>query len=323
MKIAIIYTGEIRTLYKVFPYFKQNCILSDDYHVYGIIQDNGDCNCYQFLKNNLEDNLKSYESFNNMDSTFYHLRERLINNMDLNDNTIKYLRNSGSIIEYYQMFLAYQNIGKYEANNNFTYDYIIRIRCDCVITKPINFDWIKYTKDDIFESLNNIKNLYEKDTIIDKEIVSIFMNSLINKNKYFIKDNIERTKLCLSNSFVSLFNTEYTETFIDNFYKYFKKGKYMISLRKNILYLLKRKYFTRIFNLGISYGMVNRYLSNEYWWNAESQLQIKCLENNIDIYDNFTFLEDCSLYLYNKNNYFDENNNLIINNNVLFFLMRN
>jgi hypothetical protein len=322
MKVAIIYSGEIRTLYKAFPYFKKHCILSEDYHVFGIIQNNGDNNFESFLKNNLGNNLKFLDSFNRNDTTFWCLREKLINNMNLGEGTLRYLRNSGSVIEYYQMFLAYLNIVNYEANNNFKYDYIIRIRCDCVITSPISFDWVNYSKQEVLDKLNEIKNYINAESIIDKNIINIFMNSLLCKERYLIKQDITRNNICITNSYDKFFQINDLETFIDNFYNYFKKGKFLLSFRANIIYALKRKYFTRIFSLGISYGVSGRFLIDEYWWNAETQLQLRCHENNIDIYNSVTISEDKSLYEYNENNYFDSNKNLINTDNVFFFLLR-
>ena len=140
-KIAIIYTGEVRTIEKAIQYFKENVIINDNYHVFALLQTNNIEYFDNLVKNNLGDNLKSINWFNNGNEEWVNMRESLLNQMStVGENWKNYLRNSGSMIEYYQMYLAYKNIEEYEKTNNFQYDYIMRIRCDVVLTHPIYFD---------------------------------------------------------------------------------------------------------------------------------------------------------------------------------------
>lgn len=69
------------------------------------------------------------------------LRETQLQKMNnCQDWIINYLRNSGSMIEYYQMYLAYKSLEEYENNNNIQYDYVLRFRTDTVIKDKLDFD---------------------------------------------------------------------------------------------------------------------------------------------------------------------------------------
>ena len=61
---------------------------------------------------------------------------------------------------------------------------------------------------------------------------------------------------------------------------------------------------------------------NDYWWNAESQLNQLCFENDIDSFNSVSLLEDKSLYEYNEKNYYDSNGKLIETDNLFFFIKR-
>ena len=51
-KIAVIYTGEVRTIEKSIQYFKENVIINDNYHVFAILQTNNIEYFDNFVKNN-------------------------------------------------------------------------------------------------------------------------------------------------------------------------------------------------------------------------------------------------------------------------------
>ena len=97
-----------------------------------------------------------------------------------------------------------------------------------------------------------------------------------------------------------------------------------ILFNTNIIFILFTHIsiiFTNISNLGITYGSEHKMENNDYWFNAESQLDQIFIENDIDVFDSTTKLEHDSLYGYNENVYF-ENNVLKKSHEFLFFIRR-
>ena len=309
-KIAIIYTGEVRTIEKTIQYFKENVIINDNCHVFAVLQTSNIEYFDNLVKNNIGENLKSINWFIN-DEEWFNLRENLLSQMtSVEDQWKNYLRTSGSMVEYYQMYLAYKNIEEYENVNNFKYDYIMRIRCDVVLTHQINFDFDSFTIDDVKSLLYEIKEINGYESIISYDVINIFMNSFYHKNRILCK-NVTFSNNQFSTQFKNLLikndepNENLDENFIKSVYDYLLTGNYAITFRKNIIYFMKRKLFTNISNLGITYGSEHKMENNDYWFNAEST----------------TKLENDSLYGYNENVYF-ENNVLKKSHEFLFFIRR-
>jgi hypothetical protein len=322
-KIAIIYTGEVRTIEKTIQYFKENVIINDNYHVFAVLQTNNVEYFDNFVKNNIGENLKCINWFNNHEE-WNQLQETLLSEMTtVEDNWKHYLRTSGSMVEYYQMYLAYKNIEEYEKTHNFEYDYIIRIRCDVILTHPIYFDWDLLTLNDVKSLLYEIKEINGYESIKSMDVIYIFMNSFYHKNRILCKNitfsnNISSDQL---NNILIKNDKEDDDNFVESLLDYLINGNYAITLRKNQIYFMKRKIFTNISNLGITYGAAHKMENNDYWFNAESQLDQIFIENGIDVFESTTILEHDSLYSYNENNYF-ENNVLKKTHDFLFFIRR-
>jgi predicted small secreted protein len=319
-KIAIIYTGEVRTCETTLPLFKKNVLLNSDFHVFSVVQS---MNNIEYFKNiiteNIGENLKSLTFFDKNDTTWNNLRDELLSNMNIDGSWIYYLKNSGSIIEYYQMYLAYKNMEEYENKHGFSYDYVLRFRTDTVLKDEINFNYEEYSKDYIRNLMYEIKTSMNYDKIISNDTITHFMNVFYYKNRVNYK-NIRIHSKTNSNDFNYLLTIQNEEEFIRGVENYLKEGNYLITLRNNIIYFMKRKHMTNIHILGITYGNYKSE-NNDYWFNAESQLEQICIQNDIDFFSSTTELEDKSLYNYNHTDYFDENNNLL-DNEYLFFIKR-
>ncbi len=316
--IAIIYTGEIRTLETTIDIFKQNILINEKCHVFAVLQSDNILYYDNFIKKNFDQHLKYIRWFDKNDKTWFNIRDDLCKNMNLDrywNDYIKY--NSGSMIEYYQMYLAYLDLEKYEHNNNIKYDYILRIRCDCVITRPLCFDWKTYDILQIKHICEQIKHMHKFDTIISHDVLTIFMNSIYDITRFNIIENITRK---FYNTKTLLFTKDEND-FLQYIVEYLNKGEFIITLRENVAYFATRNTFKKIYQLGIKYGKSRTY-DDGYWFNSEGQFKSICLDNQIDIFDSSTDKEISSLYEYNKNNYYNKNNELIKNNNILFFLKR-
>lgn len=302
-KIAIIYTGELRTCTTTLPLLKQHL---HDYHVFAVIQNEFD------LKEYMGDNLKSCIILDKHEIDWVVLREKLIKNMTIPVRWEQYLRHSGSMIEYYQMYLAYKKIEEFEIAHQFSYDYILKIRTDTVIKDPIQFK-TDYNEDEIKKIVYKIKEDHSYATIA--ETLPMFMNVFFNEKRLQYKLQFEN--VLHTNAFKQLAQIQNEDEFIRELKEYLIHGNYFIGLRVNNVYFVKRKIITAIHILGITYGLYK--MNDDYWFNAESQLKQICVENNIDFYSSCTELEGKSLYAYNHENYMKDQ---LIDNEYSFFIKR-
>ena len=319
MKIAVLYTGELRTYESTVKLFKKNLLLNDNYHVFAVIQSDEQNNYKNVLEDNIGDNLKKLINLNKNDDTWIILREELLGKLNIDDSWKNYLRNSGSMIEYYQMHLAYKLMDSYETENNIKYDYVIRFRTDTVLKDSICFDWMNYTDDKIRDILYKIKNKFNFNNIISNEVLNIFMNVFYNEKRIYYSNNYP-DNIITSKIFDILLMNEDENKFINDLNNYIKSEKFIISFRVNVIYFMKRELMENINLLGINYGKYI-YEKDAYWFNSECQLKQICVKNDIDFFSSTTEIEDKSLYEYNKSNYFDENDNLI-DNNFSFLIKR-
>jgi len=186
MKTAVLFTGALRTVKKTLRYLKQNLLLHPDVHVFACLQNtssspNDDWNVFLRMELGVH-----CISINWIDQTvisqWIPQREHLLHHMAISEDWKNYLRNSGSMIEYVQLQHAYLAMCGYEQLLGFQYDYVIRARTDTVITKPIDFHWLKWTDADVEERFNAIKNKleYERMNVDKKTVFSYFMSTLLS-----------------------------------------------------------------------------------------------------------------------------------------------
>jgi hypothetical protein len=303
MLVAIIYTGEARTIESTIQLFKQNVVLNDNYHVYGVVQSSQDQH-ETIIRETLGDNIKNLEWFDKDNSEWITIREELLQNMMLDERWKNYLRTSGSMIEYYQLYVAYQSLEKYEMEHEMKYDFVLRFRTDTVIKDVIRFDDI-FKKDYVTYIVNQIKDTFNIDHT-SEQFLHVFMNTFYNEKRigYELKYQI-KTEFKLGST-------------IDDLLDYLKHGNYMVSLRKNVIYFVRRDLMTQLHLLGITYG---KYTDPDYYWfNSESQLENICESLHIDKYNSTTQLEDESLYMYNPIHYYEQEQ--LKENEYSFFIKR-
>jgi hypothetical protein len=217
----------------------------------------------------------------------------------IGNNWKVYLKNSGSMIEYNQMYLAHGEMHKYEKSNNIKYDYVIRLRTDVVVTKLIDFGWLNITDEQIQLQRNKVIQLNGLCTL------SHIMNSLISPERLLFESITDIND----------------ETSVTDICDYIKNGRYILLIRKNLFFIVKRDLIDDFVEIGIKYGSL-RNNNNSYWFNAESQLEEFLKKANITSYSSVCQIEDKSLYEYNKLNYFDNDGNLLNRDDVLLFIMR-
>jgi hypothetical protein len=306
VKCAIIYTGEVRTIKKVIDTFRQNVLINNDRHVYAILQSDDTTVYDSFVKDKLKNHLKFIQWFDK-NNTWVQISNNLINAMDIDASWKHYIQHgSGSMVEYYQMYLAYLEIEKYEKANHMKYDYIFRIRCDCIVTRPISFAWKNYTVEDVTTICNDI--IVKHGNVNYNTLITIFMTSIYDPVRINVTTKITNNYLA----------TLLPDTY-EGILALLHKEKYLITFRENVMYFANRDTFRGIYKLGIEYGKFKS--THSHWFDSETQLKLRCTNYGIHVFDSGTTKEIKSLYEYDANNYYD-NDGLIKQEDVFFFLQR-
>lgn len=312
-----MYTGALRTIKKSMQFFIKNVLLHSDVHVFACVQNDTDIVDSEYeawLYSKMGDHLKSVEwfSIHSTHSNWIKQRDDMLHNMNITDNTIQYLKSSGSMIEYYQLQLAYTKMMNFERTHS-KYDYIIRVRTDTIYAKPIDFHWLHWTDEEVESRVERIKcELVESNIeLSDYNIMNYFMNTLLSDdiipNIYHITGKTVQNRNTLS---------------IHNLNDYIKNGSYILTIRKNLLYIIRRDLFYLIPCLGSFYGYMEYHGSNDYWWNAETQFQAICYNSNITSHDYSTNFDENSLYAYDEKQYFDLDYN-ILSPYMIYCIIRN
>ena len=129
MKRAVLFTGALRTIKKTMRYFKQNILLNSDVDVFACIQNDTstpNSEWESWLREEMGEHLKLIMWFSlDEHQDWVSIRDKLISHLNLSDYWKNYIKTSGSIIEYYQLYLAYLKMCSYEDTHQ-TYKYIIR-----------------------------------------------------------------------------------------------------------------------------------------------------------------------------------------------------
>jgi len=319
MKVAVIYTGALRTIEKSIKYLKQNVLLNDDVHVFAYLENDSsksNSEWESWLHNELGDNLK-YLTLGTVrqDSTFLNLRERMLSLINTTDNWKIYLRESGSIVEHYQLWLVNQVLANYEDVNKFKYDYVIRYRPDTILAKPIDFNWLNFSLEEIQERLSLIREYIKLNNIECNEnmIFYYFMCTIYNKE---LISNIKDMEC--NERFDNLDSIPKTPEEIKQFVE---NGRYILTMRDNLLWIIKRDYFSLIPCTGVLFGTLRYPVKDPIWFNSEHQFKAACYHSKLAIFNYSTGFENKSLYRFDKNDYFDDDYNLKVNN-ILYCIIR-
>jgi hypothetical protein len=305
VSLAILYTGELRTIEHCLPFFQQHVLRCKEpneiRHVFAVLQNDGKKreDIGKTIVETMGSDLQSLRFYDgNQDPAYQERKNSLLQKMDIPSDWKDYLSRSGSMIEYYQMYLAFQDMCRYETATGTQYDYVIRIRCDCVIAQPLCLRWTRWDKSDIHARLLEIRAHLGCKHVLEWQL---FMESLLCPGKL----NVQTSKRQSIVSSLDVEHDEEDEEREERIHNYLKDGKYMLSYRVNIIYFAKRETFSLLHDLGITYGSYPKE-NDDYWFNAECQLQSKCVREKIDIFDCCTEMEGGSLYSYEKKNFFTD-----------------
>jgi hypothetical protein len=328
MKIAIIFTGALRTVKKTMKYFKKHLLLSNDVDVFACVQNDtsqSEEEWTHWFKQEMGDHLQKITWFS--PEKYPHWvkhRDLLIEHIHLDTDWKGYLCNSGSMIEYFQLQLAYMTMCKYEGESNFQYDYIVRSRTDSIYAKPIDFHWLHWTDEQVANRVQKVRDEMKLSEIEDTphSFLKYFMCTILSD------DLIPNIQFILADYTPS--QTEVTPKATDtipfekSLNEYIKKARYILTLRKNNLYIVRRDLFHLIPTLGTMYGFTRSPISDNYWFNAECQFRDACYYSCLSIFEYSTMFEEKSLeypHHWNEANFFDLDFNFI-NPRMLYCVVR-
>lgn len=295
MKIAVLYIGEQRTLDDTLYYTNKNILLNENVHVFATVDTHTKEHCSILLNTFMGEHLKSLQFFEKVN--WIDKMKKIIENIDFGTDTYpydvkNYLLNSGSIIEYIQLYMSYIKMIEYE-NKNGKYDYVIKLRTDSIITKSVDFKWLT-------------------DPGIQTESLSDYMNNILRKSR--------DPKLNRGVSYYHGVKTlpeslQLTDDFV-------KSGDYILSVRSNWFFIIKRSHFDDLpVRILENYGK-RKSFNDKYFWNAENVLLNTFADLNIPLFDSVSIIEDESVYNYDQDNYFDKEGKLKFENNLFCFLLR-
>jgi len=318
MKVAVLFTGALRTIKKTMRYFKQNVLLDSDIDVFACVQNDTsipNSEWESWIREEMGGHLKLITWFSPDDhQDWISLRDKLISHLNLIEHWKNYIKNSGSIIEYYQLYLAYLKMCSYEDTHQ-RYKYIIRVRTDTIFAKPLDFHWLNWTDLDVEERIQKINNelTLSKIEVTPKNTLTYFMTTLISDKLISNIQNITNRYIPNQYGLIPSSATELNQ--------YVKTGAYILVIRANNLYIVSRELFNLIPTLSFMYGFLKSPHNDEYWYNAENQFQSACYFSGLDVFDYNTSFEDKSLYEYDEKRYFDLEFN-IMNPYMLYCLIR-
>lgn len=320
MRVAVMYSGALRTIRKTMRYFKQNVLLGSHVHVFACVQNDTtlpNSEWEEWIRQEMGDHLKSIVWFSLTDhQDWLSLRNKQVEQLLITDSWKDYLKTSGSIIEYLQLNIAYKNMYLFEQHNGFTYNYIIRCRTDNIFAKPVDFHWLNWSDAEVGRRIDAVSKQLTVNSIEpnNENIIKYFMATLMDD---ILIDNIKNIR-------PSYFNNKNDITPISpkDVNNYIKSGAFILTIRANNLYIVRRDYFYLIPYLAYSYGFMTSPYVDPFWFNAENQFQAACYHSGLTVFNYDSHFDSSSLYEYEESRYFDENFN-IINPYMLFCVVRN
>jgi hypothetical protein len=228
------------------------------------------------------------------------------------------------MIEYFQLQLAHMKVCLYEQTNGFQYDYLVRARTDSIYAKPVDFHWLTWTDTEVATRVERIKEEMTRSNIevTERSLLQYFMATVLsdttipNMTRIFadyVLNDADRPP-------IGVMNIPY-ETALN---QYLKQGRYILTIRKNNLYVIRRNLFFMIPSLGTMYGLPRSPAADDYWFNAECQFRSACYYSGISIFDYSSLFEEKSLEYADKwceADFFDLEFNLI-NPTMLYCIVR-
>jgi len=276
-KVAVLYVGQPRSIKKTLKFLKQNVLLTPNVHVFACLQPDGQPDVDGWLKDELQDHLKSIVWFdinNTYEST---VKNRLLQHPLFDGEAHNYLKYNGTINSYMQIVEAYKKMWEYEQTNNITYDYIIRHRTDIVLCKKIDFGWMTLTTEQIESRLQKIQSVYKD--LSPHDCITYFMNTIIH-------DDLIDPFLTLGSIQSYLTDIPINQELSTVIKKLLTDNNFILLLYYDFSYIINRSKYYLIPFAGTSYGYMNSTRQHRHWWNSESQLIQTCVHAGLNVFNN-------------------------------------
>jgi len=302
MRRAILLTGALRTIKKTIRFFKRNVLCSVEKHeiaVFACVQNDTqepDTVWTEWLKAEIGACLLDVTWFSQ--EAFPHWAAQrdlcLAHLPHLDEGWKGYLRKSGSMIEYFQLQLAYMKMCSTEAKGGFRYDYVVRARTDSIYAKPVDFHWLDWTEAEIAERWRRVEEETRQDTLGAKPSdMDVFRNFMCTLWSDTVIPNIP------------FIMTEYVPSPVESdkdmdltpagIRRYLHEGRYILTIRKNNLYLVRRDLFHFLPTLGSMYGFLRSPGADAWWFNAEGQFRDACYYSCVSVFEYSSAFEERSL----------------------------
>ncbi len=233
-------------------------------------------------------------------------RELLLSHMTISETWKDYLRSSGSMIEYYQLQLAYLKMCHMEALGGFRFDYVIRARTDSVYAQPLDFAWRGWSVTDVEARMTAIRGVMGD---VDARTMLTYIMASLWSSK--VVENLPFVEVSWTQSPLGLGSVPSTA---EDVLAYLREGRYIQTIRKNNLYVARREFFYLIPMLGTLYGTMRSPVADDYWFNAEGQFRDACYYSCLDVHDYSSAFEERSLAYpsqWNEADFFDGEGEMI------------
>ena len=335
MRTAILLTGALRTIKKTVKYFKRNLIDAlPDFHTHGDVfvcvqNDTSDSEEHWNAWLQHEIRPRSIEWISREGELYRHwttLRDKQISNMiTIGPQWAQYLKNSGSCVEYFQLQCAYGALLRFEQQGNFRYDYVVRARTDSIYCKPLDFHWLTWSEEDVAARMERVRREMRMSQMAetDAELLRVFMGTILSDD---VLPNLDH--LFLSSHLVETETLLHQPLTAPRLLHYLHHGRYIVTLRANNLYFLRRSLFSLIPALGSFYGQFPTEClpdkEKPYSFNAENQFFLICCEAQISRHDYSSLFEEMSIELHDRwqeEKFFDLQGELI-NPRMLYCIVR-
>jgi len=304
MRRAVLLTGALRTIRKTMKFFLRNVLRGD-----------GRVSVFACVQNDTAESEESWTAWLReqigvalVDVVWFSVdrfpgwkeqRELLLSHMTVSESWKGYLRSSGSMIEYYQLQLAYLKMCHMEAVGGFRFDYVIRARTDSIYAQPVDFAWLGWGVAEVEARMTAIRDVMG--AVDDRAMLTYVMATLWSPK---VVENLPFVEVSMTPSPGSGAIPSTAEGVL----AYLQNGRYIQTLRKNNLYVVRRDFFYLIPMLGTMYGTMRSPVADDYWFNAEGQFRDACYYSCLDVHDYSSAFEERSLAYpsqWNEADFFD------------------
>ncbi len=329
MRIAVLLTGSLRTIRKTVRFLKINVLDANHYagntvHVFGGIRnDSNESNTMweTWFREQMGEDYQATRWITFEDPYWCTVRDNLLDQMPIDGGSKHYLRSGGSMFQYYQLLRAYEEMISKERSLRQTYDYVIRVRTDSIFCQPVDFQWLSWSKAEIAERYKEVQTCLKTDDAV--RCVRHFMNTLLYPSKYDLSSVSEEQNFCIVSDADGLLQNVWASP-EERLQDYLRKGRYILTCRGDILYIVRRDAFSFVPAIGTYYGHFWTPTMDTWWWNGETQFQSACHASGLTLYAYNTLFEDNSFNHYSDTTYFKNMTTMELKNlNMLYCLIRN